>query len=107
MASAIDLINLSNDTHTNFKKELPEYLSPGWTIYKSEEVSSLIGVQIYKNDITKEVVIGIQGSNQLKDWSHINTAFSLGTYPNAVKELVEYVNNNVNNNKEFKENVNK
>ena len=104
MASAIDLINLSNDTHTNFKKELPEYLSPGWTIYKSEEVSSLIGVQIYKNDITKEVVIGIQGSNQLKDWSHINTAFSLGTYPNAVKELVEYVNNNVNNNKEFKEN---
>lgn len=38
MASAIDLINLSNDTHTNFGEKLPEYLSPGWTIYKSEDL---------------------------------------------------------------------
>lgn len=103
MANTIELINMSNDTHTNFKGKLPEYIvSKGWEVCDSEELDKdkIIGVQVYKNESTKEVVLAIQGTNQKEDWI-TNISFKSGKYTDNIKSLVTYANENIK--KEFED----
>ena len=56
MASAIELINLSHDTHKNFDIiTLPKYLSSNWEVYDSKKIG-LVGVKVFQNDTTNEIM---------------------------------------------------